>query len=620
MHKFKIHFPTLFAIVFTIFVFFLSFFWFSNHTDEMIESTTKFYLETNAKSQAAAFNTKLSNQVEMLRTVSRIFKYCDMTNHEELRKTAMQIENFGSYARISAAGPDGRMFDTKGKDMGDISQSLYFKRALKGLVTISDTVLTDTEIGDYLYIAVPIYQGENNIGVMYGQFSLSLLGDLIEAVGFQETSTSILLTSDGMILARSTNNELVTPRIRNFFDLGTKWGLHDELSLTNIKVDILSGKTLTIPYASGTRNRLAILTPVKMNNWYYAIVISQDLISKQSQALSINLLVVESVLIFALLILFITILHLFRSMSIVKMANDRFQMVTRQSQAIVFDYDFTKRRVDFTGTTKFVNKNAKESYTNEEIITVLNNILHENDKSILEEIIELRNNEKNSILREMRILCADNKYYWHRLTGTVVRDDEGYPRRLVGNLVNVEDEISKEEQLRQKAELDQLSGLLNKAAFTSYVSELLSKSTADNVFAFYIIDLDNFKTVNDTLGHIIGDHVITEVAKKLCTIFSKDDFVGRIGGDEFAAFLKLSGTGLSMGLEIIEGKAKAVLSLLNDVYSDGKAEVNVSSSIGVAVYPNNGKKFDELYKNADKALYKSKNFGKNQYTICKGNL
>ena len=613
--KVKIHVSTVIAVLFTVAVLFASFFWFSNHTDDMIEGTTKFYLETNARSQAAAFNTKLSNQVELLRTVSRIFKFIDMNDHKALRETAMQIENFGSYARLSAAGPDGRMYDITGKDMGDVSQALYFKRALKGLVTISDTILTDTEIGDYLYIAVPIYQGENNVGVMYGQFSLSLLGDLIEAVGFQETSTSILLTSDGMILARSTNNELVTNRIRNFFDLGTKWGLHGKLSLTDIKVDIMSGKTFVVPYETGARDRLAILTPVGMNNWYYAIVISQDIIHEQSHALSLNLLVVEIVLIFAFVLLFVTILHLLRSMALVEIANDRFQLVTRQSQAIVFDYDFSKRRLELNGNAKFISKNAKDSYSNEEIIRELSDILHENDKSILEEIIELRNNEKNTILREMRILCADNNYYWHRLTGTVVRDDEGLPRRLVGNLVNVEDEISKEQQLRQKAEIDPLSGLLNKGAFTAYVEELLSKSTDDNLYAFYIIDLDNFKKVNDTLGHIVGDKVISDVSQKLCTVFNEDDFVGRIGGDEFAAFLKLSGSGLKMGHEIIEAKAKASCAIINEIYTDGKNGVNITASIGVSVYPAAGKKFEELYKAADKVLYKSKNAGKNQYNI-----
>ena len=218
-----------------------------------------------------------------------------------------------------------------------------------------------------------------------------------------------------------------------------------------------------------------------MNNWYYAIVISQDLIRNQSHALSINLLIVEFVLIFAFVLLFVTILHLLRSMAVVEMANDRFQMVTSQTQAIVFDYDFVKQRLDLNGNLKFISKNAKDSYSTEEIFDELGKLLHENDKSILDEIIDLRNNDKASVLSEMRIQCADGNYYWHRLTGTVVRDDDGQPRRLVGNFVNVEDEINKQKLLKQKAEIDPLSGLLNKGAFTAYVSDLLAASQTKKI-------------------------------------------------------------------------------------------------------------------------------------------
>ncbi|MBQ9205755.1 MAG: diguanylate cyclase [Treponema sp.] len=614
--KIRIHIPTVVAVIFTIAILFGSFFWFSHNTDEMIEGTTKFYLETNARSQAAAFNTKLENQVELLRTAARSWENVDMTSDEAVHKAILLGQTFGSFSRISVAGTNGRMFDTTGKDRGDVTQTLYFKRALRGSVTISDTIMSDSEIGDYLYIAVPILQNQKSYGVLYGQFPISVLSDLIEAVGFQEASTSILLSSDGMILARSATNELVTSRIKNFYDLGTKWGLRGNLSLTDIKVDIMSGKTFTVPYQSGTRDRLAILTPVGMNNWYYAIVISQDLIRNQSHALSINLLIVEFVLIFAFVLLFITILHLLRSMAVVEMANDRFQMVTSQTQAIVFDYDFVKQHLELNGNLKFINKNAKDSYSTEEIFNELGKLLHENDKSILDEIIDLRNNDKASVLSEMRIQCADGNYYWHRLTGTVVRDDDGQPRRLVGNFVNVEDEINKQKLLKQKAEIDPLSGLLNKGAFTSYVSDLLAESNEENLYAFYIIDLDNFKKVNDTLGHIVGDHVISDVAQKLCTVFSENDYVGRIGGDEFAAFLKLSGTGIKLGRKIIEAKAKAACSIIDEIYSDDKNEVNITSSIGVSIYPKNGKKFEDLYKNADSVLYKSKNGGKNQYNIC----
>mgnify|MGYP002870101953 CR=1 FL=1 len=148
------------------------------------------------------------------------------------------------------------------------------------------------------------------------------------------------------------------------------------------------------------------------------------------------------------------------------------------------------------------------------------------------------------------------------------------------------------------------------------VSAVLADASADNLYAFYIIDLDNFKKVNDTLGHIVGDFVISDVAQKLCTVFSENDFVGRIGGDEFAAFLKLSGNGTQIGRQIIQAKASAVCTIVDEVYSNDDHDVNVTASIGVALFPAQGRTFDDLYKAADAELYKSKNKGKNQYHIC----
>lgn len=615
--KLRTHIPTIIAVVFTLVILIGSFVWFSDHTDEMIESTTEFYLETNARSQAAAFHTKLENQVELLRVMARTWKSVDMDSPEAISLALSQMDLFEGFQRVAVAGKDAQLVDREGKSLGNIAEAPYFKNAMEGKITISDVILHDQALGDYLYIAVPILQEGVPVGVMYGQFPLSVLSNLIEAVGFQETSTSLLLSSDGTILARSATNELVTNRIGNFYDLGSNWGINGDMPVVDIKVDVLSQKTITVPYQTGSRERLAILTPVGMNNWYYAIVISQDVIHRQSSALSHNLIFVEIMITAAFICLLITLLHIMRHTALVEKTNDRFKMATMQTHAIVFDYDFRKEALEVNGSIKFIDPDGKDRYTMQELEAKAKEFLHESDRSVFRDFRELSANGKTSLLKELRVLCADGNYYWYRLTGTVVRNDTGELVRLVGNFMNVEDEVSKQQQLKQKAEIDPLSGLLNKGAFTRYVTDLLATSKeGENLYAFYIIDLDNFKQVNDTLGHIIGDQVISDVAKKLCTVFSENDFVGRVGGDEFTAFLKLSGEGIHIGQKIISSKAGAACAIINEIYSDGKHEVNITSSIGVAIYPKDGTTFEELYKKADSAMYKSKNGGKNRYTIC----
>ena len=117
------------------------------------------------------------------------------------------------------------------------------------------------------------------------------------------------------------------------------------------------------------------------------------------------------------------------------------------------------------------------------------------------------------------------------------------------------------------------------------------------------------------MGHTVGDKVLLDTAKKLCMVFSDKDFVGRVGGDEFAAFLKLQAVDHITGEKILQSKAKAICTKLNELYSDGNIKVNVSSSIGVAIYPKHGTKYSDLFRHADKALYVAKNNGKNQFHI-----
>lgn len=611
------HIPTIIAVLLTVVILIGSFVWFSRNTDEMVESTTEFYLEMNARSQAAAFHTKLENQLELLRAMTHQWKSVNMSDPDEIARMVSRMDLLEGFQRIAVAGRDAQLIDTTGKNLGNVSGTVYFKRAMEGKSSISDIILNDREMGEYLYVAVPILQEGVPVGIMYGQFHISVLSNLIESVGFQETSTSILVSGDGTILARSATNELVTDRIMNFYDLGSAWGIDGKTSLNDIKVDIMNKKTVTVPYRTGSRERLAILTPVGINNWYYAIVISQDLIHRQSNTLSYNLIFVEAMITMAFICLFLTILQIMHHTVLIEKTNDRFKMANLQTHAIVFDYDFRKQQLEVNGSIQFLVPDAKETYSGKELEAKAKKLLHENDRSVMRDFMELSGSETSALQKEMRVLCVDGNYYWYRFTGTVIRSETGELIRLVGNFMNVEDEVSKNEQLKQKAEIDPLSGLLNKGAFTSYVTNLLEESDeSENLYAFYIIDLDNFKKVNDTLGHIVGDHVISDVAKKLCTVFSENDYVGRIGGDEFTAFLKLSGEGIQMGQRIIRSKAAAACAIINEIYSDGKKEVNITASIGVSIYPKDGKSFEELYKNADRVLYQSKNGGKNRYTIC----
>lgn len=203
-------------------------------------------------------------------------------------------------------------------------------------------------------------------------------------------------------------------------------------------------------------------------------------------------------------------------------------------------------------------------------------------------------------------------YYWMRITACIFYWDDDKSVRMFVYRQNVDDEKSKEKQMIDKMERDSLTGLFNKVATQKAVQKKLSNNT-DKLYAFFILDIDNFKNVNDSFGHAVGDHVIVDFAHSLQKCFRDSDIIGRIGGDEFAAFCSVD------SLDTVRSKACKISDNLNKSFRYGDIQCDISASIGIAVSPINGTDFDTIYKNADIALYETKKKGKNGFTIYRDN-
>ncbi len=194
---------------------------------------------------------------------------------------------------------------------------------------------------------------------------------------------------------------------------------------------------------------------------------------------------------------------------------------------------------------------------------------------------------------------------WLSFEGTTVFS-EGVPVKVVGKIRCIDDVVS----LKAEAETDRLSGLYNKAAAESMLEKHLADSK-DSVLI--LVDIDNFKNVNDLLGHDYGDYVIKDIANKIRLALGKGMFAGRIGGDEFLIYSP------DKSPSVTEQLCRTLCDSLRCTYSDESgSRVEVSASIGAALSPENGSTFDELYKCADIAMYVSKNKGKNSFTFYNG--
>lgn len=200
------------------------------------------------------------------------------------------------------------------------------------------------------------------------------------------------------------------------------------------------------------------------------------------------------------------------------------------------------------------------------------------------------------------------EYIWHKLT--IQTSQNEVSGDIIGYCIITEIQSEKEAELllRHKAERDPLTGSYNKEAAENHISEYLHEKRCGTFFMF---DLDNFKGINDTMGHTFGNKVLQEVYQKIRKLFRADDIVSRIGGDEFIIF-----TANNFTQDLCISKATKICESIKHTYKSKKGDaVTVSASIGISQSPEHGMTYTELFDKADIAMYESKKRSKNTFTI-----
>ncbi len=175
--------------------------------------------------------------------------------------------------------------------------------------------------------------------------------------------------------------------------------------------------------------------------------------------------------------------------------------------------------------------------------------------------------------------------------------------------------VQTNEVLKDRAEKDLLTNLLNKTSTQDYIDHWIINEGGNKLGGLIIMDLDNFKSVNDTLGHVQGDQILQDVAEQLVSTFRKEDYIGRIGGDEFIIFIKAEHEAEDKLQKILRRKSEDICRVVRKEFRGEGYHFFMSASVGIALYSKDGMNFQELYQNADKALYLSKRKGKNQFSF-----
>lgn len=295
-----------------------------------------------------------------------------------------------------------------------------------------------------------------------------------------------------------------------------------------------------------------------------------------------------------------------------RLGEERYRIIVEQGDDIAFEWNFDTDAIMFSDKYEaiFGYSPALENITSN--LEVVERI-HPDDLSAFNNWILSTYRKSGRSKATFRIITSYGTYLWTSCRSTAICDQNGVPVRAIGVFSDIQTQKQLMDDLKQRAELDPLTNILNKVECQNQINTYLSENP-QKTGALFMIDVDNFKDINDNLGHQLGDSVLQDVAVRIQQIFPETGIVGRIGGDEFVVFLPDADEALA------SKKAEELTQSLRLSYFGSTSKYEISSSIGIALFSDHGHGFDELFHCADISLYDAKRSGKNRYVVYHENI
>lgn len=598
---------TILAMGLLVFIIILaSFAQYKNRLKSDLQNHAKELLTANSDVAVQNITSKLDSIITDLKNLSSLATYPDF----ELNKTTLQ--------------------ELLNKNLNyDGTVDIIMGRSLSSLViqgSLSDTdqaMITTFQKGDNyyfdqtnpsapkLYAIVSIVRDSTEVGILRCAFELKNIKNLLTESALNDRGEAYLFqASDTSFLYQNFTDK------QTCIDLLKKAGV-SQTDLSLFKNNVSKGKSGIINYTLEGNEQYAQYYPMTKNGWYLFNIIPASLITQEAEMISsqASTLTFTIIVLMAGLILFILLVQTYSNRKIKQnqdkllLEKERYRTVLQQSKSCIWEYDitydiFNKSDPDlgiYTGQTNI------SDFTN----TYLNmGVIHPDDIPVFRQFcIDLKSGKKY-INAELRGKDISNNYVWFDLSGTTLYDNIHAPITVIGQSLNI-DEYKKELELfRESSTRDSLTKLYNQTTTAEKINGLISDTGSSYVHALFLLDINNFKHINESLGNLFGDALLIELSVKITKLVKDYDVVGRIGGDEFVVFLYDVPS-----ITMIEDLASRVISIFKHIYSGVGNHTDISGNIGISLYPKDGDDFNTLLSKADIALSNAKQNGKDGYSI-----
>ena len=287
---------------------------------------------------------------------------------------------------------------------------------------------------------------------------------------------------------------------------------------------------------------------------------------------------------------------------------ETYRITARESDLCVFTYDVETQQIQFLND-KYQNLGLNQAELSVPVFLRKIRRINPETCSVIENVFKMADSDEAMNSQKVRVRAGGRMRYL-QINTTNLYDESGKVSRMVGSIEDITDMENDMLKLQKEAMTDLLTGAMNRAAGTAAINKMLAQELHTGcVNTFAIVDLDNFKTLNDVMGHMWGDKALCEVVlimKKHCRA---QDIVCRLGGDEFVLFLP------DMTREAAEESLRVLSAKLHIDYVKEKLEVMISASMGIVLSDGKDVTFQDLYEEADGCLYQVKRTFKGSYHI-----
>lgn len=284
---------------------------------------------------------------------------------------------------------------------------------------------------------------------------------------------------------------------------------------------------------------------------------------------------------------------------------EKLMAVIRMSGDLIFEYDIAKDQMHYAGPEEgsLYCGQITEGYT-EQLLREVDN----RSDAVEQQLAEALHSGKPDICIELCKTDEEGNPHWMKVIGQTFYNEKKEPERVLGKVCDIDAQKKKERELQEKSQRDSLTGLLNHSTIKQQITHRLQKMKRGQVGYLIVLDVDSFKKINDTNGHLFGDAVLCSFADEMNKLFP-EALKGRIGGDEFVCYVE------DMPREELEEKLGQLNRCMSDRYDDDKTGLHISCSLGAAVTDGTVTGYNLLFRWADAALYQVKSREKGAYDL-----